>query len=152
ECATRTCAFGVCGVAFNPAGTPLVSEVPGDCKRGVCDGAGNAANVIDDTDVPSNGNQCTTALCSGGTPLFAPAPVGTSCSQNGGLMCNGVGSCVQCVESTQCPGVDTACATRTCTANVCGFSFAASGTSTMPQTAGDCQVQVCDGAGNVVGV
>ena len=57
-----------------------------------------------------------------------------------------------CLTAGDCPGMDTDCQTRTCTASVCGFSFAPNGTTVMSQTAGDCMRNVCDGAGGVVPV
>src|SRR6185436_9704121 len=44
----------------------------------------------------------------------------------------------------------TDCETRTCQGNACGLAFQPAGTLTSVQTPGDCQVNQCDGAGNIV--
>jgi hypothetical protein len=54
-----------------------------------------------------------------------------------------------CADAASCPPAANECATATCTAGDCGFQNVAAGTHTSSQTAGDCQVQVCDGSGNV---
>jgi len=57
------------------------------------------------------------------------------------------GNTGSCAEAAQCPGTDTDCRTRICTAGVCGFTNAAAGKATSTQKAGDCQASVCDGMG-----
>jgi hypothetical protein len=32
-----------------------------------------------------------------------PAPQGTTCTENGGSICDGNGTCVQCVSPADCP-------------------------------------------------
>jgi hypothetical protein len=53
----------------------------------------------------------------------------------------------ECTAAAQCPGSDTACRVRTCTAGACGASFTPNGTVFPTQSAGDCFHVVCDGAG-----
>jgi cysteine-rich repeat protein len=53
-----------------------------------------------------------------------------------------------CGSASECPGMDTDCQVRSCSAGVCGFVFTAAGTPTMSQTSGDCQENVCNGMGN----
>lgn len=146
ECKVRTCSAHACGVAFAPAGQPLSSQTAGDCHQVQCDGAGNSAPVIDNGDVPVDGNACTSDVCTSGTPSNPPTAAGSACS---GGTCNGAGSCTGCLAATDCPGADTACSFRTCTAGACGVGFAPAGTATSTQTPGDCQKNVCDGSGNV---
>jgi hypothetical protein len=152
ECQQPTCVAGACGINNAAAGTPTTTQTPGDCHTNECDGTGNIASFVDDTDVPSSSNQCAPGVCTAGVPSTSPAPVGTVCSQNGGIECDGAGSCVQCLTAATCPGTDTECATRTCTAGVCGMNDVAAGTPTSMQTPGDCLVNQCDGAGNIVSV
>jgi hypothetical protein len=55
-----------------------------------------------------------------------------------------------CSTPADCPGSDTFCRTRTCTANMCGTVNTSAG-APLPsgqQTAGDCQVLECDGVGS----
>ena len=149
DCTVRTCTAGVCGFANLPAGTPTASQTPGDCHKNVCDGAGGVTSAVDDTDVPVDGNQCTSDTCVNGVPSNPATPLGTPCSQDGGVVCNGMGACVQCLAASDCPGTDTECQARTCTAFTCGFTFAPAGTPTASQTPGDCHRRVCNGSGGV---
>jgi cysteine-rich repeat protein len=57
-----------------------------------------------------------------------------------------------CLTASQCPGVDTECRQRTCVAGACGFNFAPAGVVTSSQIPGDCQQNVCDGAGNIISI
>src|SRR5262249_16021666 len=53
---------------------------------------------------------------------------------------------------SDCPGTDTECRTRTCSAYTCGYSFTSAGTPVNSQTSGDCKKNVCDGMGNIASV
>jgi hypothetical protein len=66
----------------------------GDCKKNVCDGAGGTTTQNDDADFPTDGNDCTADLCSGGVASHPALNPGTPCNQNGGTMCDGAGTCV----------------------------------------------------------
>jgi hypothetical protein len=57
-----------------------------------------------------------------------------------------------CVTPADCPAPPNACVTATCVATHCGTSDVAAGTVLVAQQTGDCKVDKCDGAGNVVGV
>jgi hypothetical protein len=150
-CHSRTCTAGTCGTSNAAAGTalPAALQTAGDCQVKQCDGSGNVTSAADDTDVPVDGKTCTLDVCTNGVPSNPPVATGTPCTDSGGVVCD-AGVCVQCVVATDCPGQDTACATRTCVAGVCGVSDALPGTVAGPQTAGDCQVNECDGSGNLV--
>jgi plastocyanin len=152
ECQTRTCISSTCGFSFSPAGTPLTMQTPGDCRVNQCNGAGAAVLAAQDSDLPVDGNQCTSDFCNAGIASNPPVGSGGSCSQNGGTVCNGSGSCVECLVATTCPGMDTDCQTRTCTLTVCGTANTPAGTLTSMQTPGDCQANQCNGSGGVVSV
>jgi hypothetical protein len=147
ECQTRTCSAGKCGLSYQPMGTVVSIQSPGDCKKNVCDGHGAVTAVPDDGDVQDDGNICTSDGCSAGTATHAPTNEGTACGAN--KKCMG-GSCTGCTGPTDCPGTDNACQSRTCTNGVCGMSYVAAGTPVGGQTAGDCKKNACDGAGNTV--
>jgi hypothetical protein len=141
ECQSRTCQAGACGLAFKAAGTATAAQTAGDCKQNACDGAGNIASVIHDTDVPSDALQCTNDVCSAGVPSFPPSASGTACNQNGGTICNGGGSCV--VVGVTCSdgikngaetGID--CGGGAC--NPCGVGLACGGNT-------DCASASCIG-------
>jgi hypothetical protein len=153
ECQVRACTAGVCGFTNINNGNPVLAQIPGDCMKSVCN-AGVATPQTDITDVPVDNNPCTQDVCTGGTPSNPPSPSGTTCNVNSGSVCNGTGACVQCVLASNCPGgPDTACKTRTCSVGgTCGFSFAGSGTLVTNAPLGNCQKDVCDGAGSVTTV
>ena len=117
-CTTDSCASGVCqntpvsiddgnvctadacnpalGVSHTPlaVGTRTAAQTAGDCRAQQCDGAGMEVRVIDNSDLPVDGNQCTNDICIAGTPSNPSLVAGSPCSQSGGTMCNGSGSCV----------------------------------------------------------
>ena len=122
----------------------MTAQTTGDCHKNQCDGAGATVAATDDTDLPVDGNACTLDVCTAGTPSNPPAPINTACSAG---VCDGTGLCVGCTTAAQCPGADTFCGVRTCSFGVCGFASTPAGTALPTQTAGDCQLQVCDGVG-----
>jgi hypothetical protein len=109
-------------------------------------------SASDPTDVASDNKQCTIDSCTSGVPTYTPSGAGTTCSENGGVVCNGSGTCVACTQPSHCPGADTECSTRTCVANACGVNNAPSGTALSSQTPGDCKKSVCNGSGGVTTV
>jgi hypothetical protein len=53
---------------------------------------------------------------------------------------------VACLSASSCPGSDTECHHRTCTAGVCGVANTADGTALVQgQTGGDCKKKICMG-------
>jgi hypothetical protein len=92
------------------------------------------------------------ATCTAGVCGTTSSPQGLPCSQNGGTICDGNGTCVQCITANQCPGTDTDCQHRTCNASTCGTVNEPAGTQTPTQTTGDCQILECDGAGDVTSI
>lgn len=86
ECSWRTCLDGDCGVHVEPEGTPLYEQVDGDCKVTACGGA-ETIQLIDEGDLPDDGNECTDDSCTGSEPTHKPKPNGVDCTQNGGLYC-----------------------------------------------------------------
>jgi len=127
-CLTRTCDSGNCGTLPVANGTLLAAQTAGDCKKNTCDGAGSIVAAIDNTDLPVDANQCTDNVCMAGAPSNPNSAAGGACSQAGGTKCDGAGACVECLSASTCPGVDTACQSRTCTVGACGIAFAPDGT------------------------
>jgi hypothetical protein len=164
---TDTCVSGVCS-----GGAPVICVAHDQCHAaGSCNpmtGACSNPPAVDGTGC-SDGNACTqadvcqTGACVGLSPVACvpidachqggvcdpqtgscsnpTSPPGTTCA--GGNVCDGAGACVQCLVSATCPGVDGACAARTCTLGVCGQTFSAGGTACGTGLA-------CDGAGACV--
>ena len=91
ECRTRTCIAGVCGASFAASGTLVAAQTAGDCRKNVCDGAGNTVSVNDDTDFLDDLNDCTMNICTNGIPSNPPEAAGTPCSVG---VCDGLGACV----------------------------------------------------------
>jgi hypothetical protein len=119
-CERRACVAGRCTMEALPTGTATPDQVPGDCRKNTCDGTAVAVSY-DPTDVPDDRNECTTDICSGLTPTFLPKAGGSPCTTGGGTMCDGAGNCGECFMPSTCPGKDTKCRVRTCTAGKCGF-------------------------------
>ncbi|MFT3766966.1 MAG: hypothetical protein QM820_15825 [Minicystis sp.] len=115
ECRVRTCVAGACGIEDTAEGTPTASQVKGDCKKRVCDGAGSTKLVNDDSDVLDDGNGCTSNVCVSGVPRHPMIDAGTSCGE--GKVCDGMGSCVGCTAAAQCGGQ--ACVNNTCVPASC---------------------------------
>jgi hypothetical protein len=151
SCESRICVGGECGAQAVVLGTPvpLAEQNQGDCLIDVCDGQGGVTWYNDDTDLPDDGQQCTQQACISGVAATESLDVGTICSQSGGKLCDGQGSCVQCLGVADCTELpmDDECQQRQCPAGACGQSFAADGTALSLQQGGDCHVVVCDGMG-----
>jgi hypothetical protein len=119
-CETPTCQNHTCGKVFNQAGDPSPAQIAGDCKRVVCDGAGGTTIINDDTDPPSDGNDCTSDLCSGGVATHPSLPALSACA--GGL-CDGAGVCKKGFgQACAAPGD---CGSGLCVDGVCCDSICA---------------------------
>jgi hypothetical protein len=151
ECRTRTCDGGVCGLDFAASGTPLnaTQQTAEDCRLVVCDGAGEVESVVDDTDVPVDGLECTSDSCDGGMPSNPPVASGTVCAAG---ECDADGDCIGCSDAADCGGESTFCEVVTCVDQVCGIDTTEAGTALPEQTPGDCQRLECDGEGNAASV
>ena len=79
---------------------------------------------------------------------------GASCTVEAGFNCSGSPStCTAiagfCTLPSQCPAGSNECQSATCTTNTCGILNADPGQVTAVQTAGDCKLDICDGAGGI---
>jgi hypothetical protein len=147
DCQARTCTMGACGTLNAPLGKLTTAQTAGDCEANQCDGNGAVVKVADNADVPVDSKACTKDVCAVGAPSNPPQPAGTACVEGGGIQCDGAGKCVTCLVAADCPGQDTECQQRACTAGVCGTAFAALGKPLAVQTPSDCKKLVCDGSG-----
>jgi hypothetical protein len=108
DLSTSTKHCGGCDNVCTPA-------AQGSCQRAVCVG-GSCGFVADDTNTPAS-TQCATGTCQSGVPVFVPVDAGTACSTG---VCNGNGSCVPCLQDTDCPGTDVRCdANNACVPDTC---------------------------------
>lgn len=135
-CQHRTCLGGQCGMAFSPSGTLGPSQTPGDCKKQVCDGAGAVITVPDTSDVVDDGNACTLELCDAQGPSHPFKAAGAACAQGGGTVCDGQGTCVECVTGANC-------ASGVCAQNHCASSSCADGVKNGGETSVDCGGAAC---------
>ncbi|HRI71913.1 MAG TPA: hypothetical protein PK156_47095 [Polyangium sp.] len=104
-CQTRSCLTGVCQLTKEVEGTPVPGQMAGDCMRMECDAMGQVRTVVDKTDVPDDGLECTQDECDAmGMPLHTPKVLGATCTQGAGQVCNDVGQCVQCNFNMDCGG------------------------------------------------
>jgi hypothetical protein len=91
-CDLWVCHLGKCLQGFSPQGS-IVDGPAGDCEQLVCDGAGGVVPEPHPNDLPpDDGSDCTTEACDPG-PVHPPVATGTSCSTNGGALCQ-AGACV----------------------------------------------------------
>lgn len=120
-------------------------KVNDDCKNHVC-----------------SGDICASARCSDGVQNGTETDkdcggADTACSRCGNTKtCNGDADCqtplvcegkvCACKARTDCPGEDSLCGSRTCSAGVCGMASQPAGDVTGPL---QCLKYTCDGAGNV---
>jgi hypothetical protein len=133
---------------------PGVVDKPGDCKTPRCVGGKAVDEAHDDTDLPAAKSDCETPTCTAGVPSTPPVATGTACSTQGGRVCDGAGACVACNTPSDCVDEpeNNECRTRTCdpAKHTCGMDFVPKDSPLVAQTPGDCQVLVCDGAGNKI--
>jgi hypothetical protein len=113
-CGSPECIDGACSYDPKPAGVADL-QTAGDCKITMCDGAGNAVDAADDTDLPAN-TPCATASCASGSPTFTPLAANTTCT--GSMICDGSGMCVECLTNAACSSgacnADHTCAAVSC--------------------------------------
>ncbi|EYF00860.1 Hypothetical protein CAP_8949 [Chondromyces apiculatus DSM 436] len=121
DCAMPTCEMNACGFDYAPDGTALVDDVPGDCRRRECDGAGGIELEPFAMDPYDDGNECTADTCENGTPSNQAVADGTACTQNGGQVCMG-GVCRRAAGSTCATAIECAsgfCADGRCCESAC---------------------------------
>ena len=97
----------ICRQTPSPNGQALQTQIPKDCKKLVCDGAGGEKTVNDDNDVPFY--DCYITTCSGGSEVKNPAPQGTTCNTGGGNSCDGQGNCIECNTDADCAPMGEIC-------------------------------------------
>jgi hypothetical protein len=151
ECSVRTCNAGMCGNDFTNAGTPLQNQTPSNCRQERCDGVGGIQYAVDDADIPNDGQECTQDVCNSGTPSNPPLPIESACSQNGGTICNGNGTCVPVANVLAVTPADTQTNTQLDAPIVISFSTAMNpATLTGQTTYGPCIGSVQLSADNFV--
>jgi hypothetical protein len=100
----------------------------------------------DAADCTPSATKCITVSCMDKKCASTDAAQGTACTDSGGSVCDGNGTCVACEMASDCPAQATLCITNTCNNNACGTTNAPQGT-----TCGDNNGKVCNNAGTCVG-
>ncbi|MDI1433526.1 hypothetical protein [Polyangium sorediatum] len=159
-CKKRTCVSNVCGVEYTPNNTALPNgQTEDDCKRLVCDGAGNTVTVADPTDPKVDGIDCTQDTCNGTTPSNPNQPSGTACNQNGGDVCNSGGQCKKspgksCANGSDCASTfcnDAVCCSTNCNGTCRACNLAGSLGTCSPVPKGQEDAPSCTGASSCDG-
>jgi hypothetical protein len=106
-CGEPECTNGKCGrKGLQAPGTPLPSQLYGDCEEKQCDSSFNITSMAAD-DPYDDAKECTTDVCTGGVLTHEPVAQGTICTLPNGFMgiCDGNGGCVSCIDGVQgCTG------------------------------------------------
>jgi hypothetical protein len=144
-CTGDVCVNGSC-INANLTDVPAAMNEVGDCMKNVCSD-GVVTEFIDNDDEPQD-TECGIFECLEGVLVPSNADTGMTCAIGG--VCDGEGTCVECIGEADCTGLepDDDCKTRVCVNNMCAHEFATNGTTVALQLPGDCQLAVCDGAGN----
>ncbi|MEZ4300844.1 MAG: hypothetical protein R3B70_38275 [Polyangiaceae bacterium] len=135
ECMVAICnTDGTCGEENAPDGTEAATQTAGDCKKNVCaNGAVTSEN--DDNDPLDDGNECTIDSCNAGDPVSDPAASGAMCTgAMGETVCDGAGTCVECVVNADCTDPNN----TICDANNCVNAACQNGVKDDNETDVDC--------------
>jgi hypothetical protein len=126
-CSAPACVQGQCGVKLKqPAGTPLPSQLYGDCVEKQCDKGGAIADVPKDDDKYDDANICTVEACLGKPSL--PEVPGVDCP---GGKCDGTGKCAACL-------IDADCTAKICVQGKCVPASCKNGVKDASETDIDC--------------
>jgi hypothetical protein len=112
-CQVPGCENTVCTMTPAPVGTFCNND-----GGKVCDGTGLCVGCNQPSDCPTQTTVCNTSMCSQNTCGTVPAPNGTPCADNGGIVCDGAGTCVQCNTTSDCLAINDA-GTLVCVNNHC---------------------------------
>jgi hypothetical protein len=107
SCTIDQCTAGMCSrELLDGVDAPADAQTAEDCQRITCNGGAEESSA-DDDDLPVDEQQCTEDLCAGGVPSNKAQAAGTACTQHGGAVCNGEGSCTECFSDDQCTAPQT---------------------------------------------
>ena len=140
-CTVSTCVASVC-TPKDTAGDPAGMQTANDCKKNVCGADGKPASKDDPLDLPADeGNACTDQTCVGGTPMFVPVALGTTCASG---TCDAKGICVNCTKDGDCKmGTMPTCDQTLNTCISCSDNIQ-NGTETTPDCGGICKTCISD--------
>jgi len=148
-CTTDSCSSqGICtNTPLADGVAPAADQMPGDCQSIVCT-AGEPSSVADDTDTPTESNDCVSGTCTAGKVVTTQLS-GTMCTTNGVAGSCFSGDCkVACTTASDCKTTNP-CVTPSCdgATGVCAFPSVTDGTqpASVTQVAGDCHTEECVG-------
>jgi hypothetical protein len=101
-------------------------------------------------DCPSTSVLCLVNACVDGACRIENAAAGTPCASGFSDVCNGQGSCVECLQADDCLDiVEDQCTKRACVNNTCQIKYLGPDSVASPaaQKPGDCKIVVCNGFG-----
>ncbi len=148
KCAHWTCENSICVKNIELLGTVVDDPQMGDCRRVICNAAGEAVESIVEDDAPSDGNECTSDICNAeGQADHPPSNVDTLCGTCGMCAAGGIcaacdtglydcpdGKCIpkpiECTSGAECPStycVDGYCCDQECSGQCMGCSQAKTG-------------------------
>jgi hypothetical protein len=140
DCEQPVCVTGGCTTSYAAYGTLLTTQTDGDCRAGICDGAGESTTMPDDLDTPpDDGGGCMEPACDAGSPTTRPRSPGAECDENGGSYCDGDGFCVECIAGFNCAS-EICLPDNTCCVVLPIDEFCAGQCGTI---VGDCQTEEC---------
>ena len=76
------------------------------------DDPGEATCLVSSCPAPSSA--CQLAACVGVACGILDAAAGAPCAENGGVLCDGAGACVECNTAADCQGLEAACVEHGC--------------------------------------
>lgn len=128
---------------LNGVPPPNAAQTPADCLVITCQD-GQQAVVLDETDGPDDGNDCTQDLCIDGVPSsdHPLLPEDTPCD---GGFCNRAGVCAPCTRDAQCG--EATCGCVRCTDGQCVYEPEGALAEEACGDARPCHAEVCDGHG-----
>lgn len=128
---------GLGGLSFDGSGAGATGGAGGGIHAGGSGGAAECAHASD-----CGPRACIDVSCPDHVCVVAASAAETPCD---GGVCDGHGSCVECVNASDCPAASE-CHVRSCVSRSCVLAVAGAGTA-----CGSSLNLVCDGAGHCVG-
>lgn len=119
-CGAPECKNGKCNrIGLKPPGTPLPSQLYGDCEEKRCNEAFDIASYPTD-DPYDDGKFCTVDKCMDGVLMHEPIMQGMLCTNFGSQgVCDGNGSCVPCIDNVQACTAPYQCSMNKCVGPKC---------------------------------
>lgn len=96
RCGLKLCKNGHCAFKVD-IGEATDNQHVGDCRRNICNVAGDVVPIDDPSDIPIDASPCTFDFCEGDQRVHLPLPDGTPCPGNDTWVCV-LGQCQECSQ------------------------------------------------------